>query len=83
LPSTQDEIGVRGLNGTGDLLTFESLSHTVYLLRGDRVLRVKLRDGSIVLDDVRAINNSAWIVGRASGGPLGSLHVPVLLKPAA
>jgi hypothetical protein len=65
------------------VLTFESFSHTAYLLRADRVFRIKLSDPGIVLDDVHAINSSSWIVGRASGGTLGSVHVPVVLEPTA
>jgi hypothetical protein len=80
--SPDNQIDVRGLNDNGDLLTFETLSHTPFILRSGRVWRITLSDPGIVLDDVHAITNAGWIVGRATGGPLGSLHAPVLLKPS-
>jgi hypothetical protein len=65
---------VRGMNNAGDLLVFETFSHSIFILRNGHVLRVTTKGEAIAFDNVHAINDAGWIIGRANSRPY-------LLKP--
>lgn len=75
LSSATNQSGVRGLNDAGDLLVFESVTHTAFILRNGQVYRVQLSVVDQVLQDVHAINDAGWIAARVNN------HA-YLLKPA-